>query len=224
MNQTIKTLVFLMLAAAVLAGALVLAGCSDDDDPVRVEDDPVTPVPGPESAAELVAQFKAAYGARDVEKYVALLDPDYLMLLSAETTQEFPDVGETLNFAAEERIHQRLFSGKDVTDPHGDFVPAVKAIELLVFQALEGWSPTDDQDHFPGAEWAPFQVVLLFDRGQSYSFLKVNGTVKIYVRAHEVMVGGTNETFYLMAGMVDLTFFGKGTENTSWGSVKALFR
>ena len=221
MNQSNKTHFILVLVVAVLAGMMILAGCSDDDDPVGVLPEPIV---GPSSSNELMDQFMTNYEAMDVEQYVALLDPGFLMLLQESTTQEFPDVGTSLDFAQEERSHIRMFSGEALADPNGDFVPGIMTIYFSYFRALDTWAPTDDEDRFPGAEWAPFEVGLLFDRGQNFSTLKVNGTVKIYTRAHEIEVGGTSKTYYLMAGMVDLTNLGKSVEGASWGDVKAIFR
>jgi len=221
MNQSKNAHVFLIVAAAVLAGMMIMAGCSDKDDPVRVEPDP--PI-GPESPDELVIQFLAAYEARDLEEYLALLDPDYLTLLSEITTEDFPDLGATLDLDEEMRIHERMFSGINVVDPDGNVIPAVKTINVTVFHPLGAWSPSDDEDSFPDAVWAPFDVQILFDRGQEYWTSKVEGLVKIYARSHEVMVGDTKTTYYLMVGMKDLTGVGKGSENSVWGSVKALYR
>ena len=222
MNQSGKTVYILILVAVALAGMMILAGCSDDD-PVKVVPDPEPPI-GPDSPDELMAQFLTAYESMDLEKYLALLDPEFLMLLQESTIIDFPDVGETLDFTKEERIHQRMFSGEDLTDPDGNFTPGTRAIAFSVFRALAGWVPNEDPDQFPGTVWAPFEVGLLFDRGQQFSTLKVEGTVKIYARAHEVEVDGTTFAYYLMAGMVDLTGNGKGTESGPWGSVKALYR
>ena len=221
MNQSINNRVFLMLAVVALAGMMILAGCSDEDDPVKVVPDP--PI-GPGSADELVTQFLAAYEAMDVDNYLALLDPEFLMVLQDETVDEFPDVGTTLDFTQEERIHQRMFSGESVTDPNGDFVPGVQTIVFSRITALAAWSPSDDLDRFPDTVWTTYEVVIMFYRGQEFSTLKVTGMVKIYARAHEVMVDAEEKTYYLMAGMVDWTGTGKGTEVISWGSVKALFR
>lgn len=212
-----STFVLVMSAAAVL---LMASGCSDDD-PVQVQPDPVT---GPATTDELVAQFRGAYETKNVENYLALLDPDFEMILSGETIFDFPDVGPTLVFTEEEQIHRRMFSGENVYDPDGDLVPGIQGINIPVFMALAAWTPTIAPDPFPDTVWAPFQLVIHFDRGQQFSTLKVEGTVKIYARAHETMVAGTARTYFLMAGMVDLTQFKKSTETLSWGSVKALYR
>jgi len=220
-NQSGKTVHILVLVVAALAGMMILTGCSDDD-PVVVPD-PDPPI-GPKSPDELMVQFVRAYETMDLEKYLALLDPEFLMILGAETIIDFPDVGTTLDFTKEERIHQRMFSGEQHEDPDGNFVPGTSAIAFLDIRALAGWVSSDDEDQFPGTVWAPFELNLLFDRGQQFSTLKVDGMVKIYARTHEAEVDGTTIAYYLMAGMVDLTGFGKGTESTAWGNVKALYR
>ena len=220
MNQANKTHVTLVLLVALLAGMMILAGCSEDDVPVVVPE----PAVGPESANELVRQFVSAYEAMDRDQYVALLDPEFQMILQEVTTQEFPSVGTSLDFNEERRIHDRMFSGEILSDPDGLMVPGVQGIEFTRFGALDVWSQTDDVDRFPATEWAPFEVEILWDRGQSFWTSKVAGTVKIYARANEIEVGGTQKTYYTMAGMVDLTNLQKSTESSTWGGVKALFR
>jgi hypothetical protein len=140
------------------------------------------------------------------------------------TTTDFPDLGTTLDLDKEGRIHERMFSGVNVIDPDGNDIPAVKTIDVTVFHPLGAWSPSDDEDSFPDTVWAPFDVQILFDRGPEYWTSKVEGLVKIYAKSHEVMVGDTKTTYYLMAGMKDLTGMKKGSENSVWGSVKALYR
>ncbi len=208
------------LVVLVSAILLILAGCNDDD-PVQV-----VPVPdvGPETPAELMIRFKDAYSAMDAGKYLALLDQDYLMILSTLTMEQFPDVGPTLDFVQEERIHQRMFSGESVTDPHGNFIPAVNAIDFQVLKSLDPWARVGEGDRFPGTVWAPFEVELIFDRGPEFGALKLSGVVKIHARSHEVMVNSKKFTYFLMAGMTDLTYFGKGVEDIPWGTVKAIYR
>ena len=208
------------LVILIFAILLIVSGCNDDE-PVRV-----VPVPdvGPESPEELIVGFMNAYAAMDAEKYMALLDQDYLMILSTLTTDQFPDVGPSLDIAQEERIHNRMFSGETVTDPLGNMIPAVKTIAFRVFKALDAWGRVGEGDRFPGTVWAPFEVELLFDRGPENSVLKLSGVVKIHARSHEVMVNSKKFTYYLMAGMTDLTYLGKGVEDTPWGTVKATYR
>jgi hypothetical protein len=208
---------FFILMFAIL---LIVSGCNEDDDPV------VVPVPdvGPETPVELMVRFRDAYTAMDPVKYLALLDKDYLMILSTLTIEQFPDVGTTLDFAQEERIHQRMFSGEPVTDPLGNFIPAVQGIEFPVLKALDTWGRVGEGDRFPGTVWAPYEVELLCDRGPKFAALKLSGVVKIHARSHEVMVGSKTFTYFLMAGMTDLTFFGKGVEDTPWGTIKATYR
>ena len=213
---------FSVLLFAVMAVLLAAAGCSDDD-PVQVQDQD-EPVAGPESPTMLMLQLMAAYETRIVNTYLDLLDPDFQMFLTDETREEFPSVGPTLDFTEEEHIHTRMFSGEAVVDPNGYLVPGVLAISVSRFLPLGDWSLTVAEDPIQDAEWAPYQVLILFDRGQNYSTLKVEGMIKVYARAHETTVAGKMETYYLLVGMTDFTYLAKGTETTSWGDVKALYR
>jgi len=145
--KNIFPIVILMLATATL---LVAAGCSDDD-PVQVKDLPVT---GPGTPDELMVQFKMVYQNMDVGNYLALLDPGYRMLLSAETIDAFPDVGPFLDLDEEERIHTRMFSGENLTDPGGHPVPGVESVSFNVMNRMTAWAPTDDEVNFPDSEWA----------------------------------------------------------------------
>jgi hypothetical protein len=84
-------------------------------------------------------------------------------------------------------------------------------------------SPEDDI--IPNAEWAPFEVDFLFDRGQEFSTMKVEGTIKFYVTSRDSMHEGSLKQYYEMIGQVDLTNGGfKSVETATWGSVKALWR
>jgi len=216
-KSSARLVILIILSFATL---LIVSGCNDDE-PVRV-----VPVPdvGPESPEELMVRFEDAYAAMDPVKCMALLDQDYLMILSTLTTKQFPDVGTTLDYATEERIHNRMFSGEPVTDPLGNLIPSVKTIEFRVLKALDAWGRVGEGDRFPGTVWAPFEVELLFDRGPENSVLKLSGVVKINARSHEIMVGSKTFTYFLMAGMTDLTYSGKGVEDTPWGTVKATYR
>jgi hypothetical protein len=47
--------------------------------------------------------------------------------------------------------------------------------------------------------------------------------VKFYVTSRDSLHQGTNQPYYQLAGMVDLTG-NKAIEESSWGSIQALFR
>ena len=215
----------LVLMFAIL---LVASGCSDEEAP------PLTPVteviipnsslPVPGSPEQLMANFQVIYETRDSDEYKLILDPAFETILQRFTTNEFPDVGTTLDVTEELRIHERMFSGEDVTDPQGELVPGVLNISFSTFQASEAWTMMPPGDTFPNAEWAPFDVVFLFDRGQAYLPLNVTGTIKFYVTSRDSLHQGETKQYYQMIGQVDLTNLDKGIGPISWGSVKALFR
>ena len=166
---------------------------------------PVLSLPFPGSRDQLMANFQTIYETRDFDEYRTIMHPDFLTILQENTTEEFPDVGTTLDVNEELRIHERMFSGEDVTDPQGDLVPGVLNISFDTFRALGAWTMSPANDIIPNAEWAPFDIVFLFDRGQSYTTLMVVGTIKFYVTSRDSLHQGETKQYYQMIGQVDLT-------------------
>lgn len=179
----------------------------------------------PDTPDKLMQNFQAIYELRNVVEYIDLMHDDFQTILQQSTIAEFPDVGETLDFQEEMRIHERMFSGQAVTDPNGDLVPGVANISFSRFIPLDAWAVSPPTDIIPNAEWALYDVEFLFDRGQTYTTLNVQGTIKFYVTSRDSMHQGSLRQYYQMIGQVDLTSSGlKRIEETNWGSVKALFR
>ncbi len=195
------------LLPAVFALVVGSAGCifSPDDDP---GDDPPPPppvLPFPGSPDVLMANFQTIYETMNYEEYRKIMHPDFLTILQEETIIDFPDVGTTLDVNEELRIHERMFSGDSLEDPDGNLVPGVNNISFSNFRALDAWIVSPGDDIIPNAEWAPFDVDFLFDRGEGFSTLKVEGTIKFYVASRDSMHEGTVQKYYQMRGQVDLT-------------------
>lgn len=212
--------------ALLLVGAVLLSavGCGEEENPAAIIDDDPSLGPFPESADLLMANFQAAYETRNFDALRILLAPEFETHLQAATTEEFPDVGETLELAEELRIHERMFSGDALTDPNGDYVPGVESISFLGFKRTQEWTVSGPDDAIIGVEWAPFDVNILLDRGERYSFLRTEGTIKFYVTSRDSVHRGSTKKYYQMVGQVDWTGPGKSTEEERWGSIKALFR
>jgi hypothetical protein len=201
-----KPRIYLLLAAFALL--IAPAGCifSPDDDPGNGGgNNQNQELPFPGSADVLMQNFQTIYETRDYDEYRKIMHPDFLTILQDATVQEFPDVGTTLDVNEELRIHERMFSGDAVTDPNGDLVPGVLSISFSNFQALDTWKISPGDDIIPNAEWAPYDVEFLFDRGQNYSTLKVEGTIKFYVTSKDTTYQGASRKYYQMIGQVDLT-------------------
>jgi hypothetical protein len=204
-----KSKFFLLLAAFALL--LAPAGCifSPDDDETPPDVKPPVELPWPGSPDVLMQNFQTIYETRDYDEYRKIMHPDFLTILQDATIDDFPDVGTTLDVNEELRIHERMFSGDAVTDPDGELVPGVLGISFSTFRALDTWVMSPNDDIIPNAEWAPFEVDFLFDRGTGFSTLKVEGTIKFYVTGRDSMDEGTMKKYYQMIGQVDLTNQGK---------------
>jgi hypothetical protein len=200
-----KSKFFLLLAGFILL--IAPAGCifSPDEDPGDTPPPPAVVMPFPGSPDVLMANFQTIYETMDIDEYRKIMHPDYLTILQEDTIDEFPDVGTTLDVNEELRIHDRMFSGDSVTDPNGDFVPGVAGISFSKFRALDAWAVSPGDDIIPNAEWAPFEVEFLFDRGQEFSTLSVTGTIKFYVTSRDSLHQGSDKQYYQMIGQVDLT-------------------
>jgi hypothetical protein len=210
-----------VLAVVLCLLAVSLAGCGDDDDPVQSPEEPPTEYG---SVRELVEGFASAYESKNLQAYLNCLDPDFRFILHPDTQARYPDLGPYLDFGQEDRIHGRMFSGEAVADPEGNPQPGVQGIVFNNLLALDSTQPTDDQDNFPGALWAPYDVELLVDCGAAFTTYRAQGRLKIYVRKYIRMSGGKEVEYYLLAGMVDMTDSGKGVENTPWGLIKVFYR
>jgi hypothetical protein len=183
-----------------------------------------TNLPFPDSPEQVMANFRTIYETMDVREYLNLMHPDFLTILQQSTTEEFPDVGTTLDRYEEQNIHKRMFSGRAVTDPDGNLVPGILNVSFNVLMPLDVWQLSPGDDIIPNALWAPYEVNFLFDRGQNFSTIRIEGMIKFYVTGQEFEFKGVSRVFYQMVGQVDLTGNIRATEDVNWGSLKALYR
>ncbi len=200
-----KSKFFLLLAGFALMVAT--AGCifSPEDDPGDGPKPVPQALPFPGSPSQLMANFQTIYETMDFDEYRKIMHPDFLTILQEKTQIAFPDVGTTLDVNEELTIHQRMFSGDSLEDPDGNFVPGVNTISFSNFRALDDWEMSPSDALIPDALWAPWEVDFLFDRGQEFSTLKVEGTIKFYVTSRDSLHEGTVQQYYQMKGQVDLT-------------------
>ena len=217
-STSLSVILHLFLGFALL---MAFSGCGDDEEPYQPPEDPPVEY---RSVGELVEGFESAYEGRDLKAYLNCLDPDFRFILHPDTQARYPDLGPSLDFSQEDRIHGRMFSGEAVADPVGNPQPGVQGIAFNKLLALDSMQPTDDQNNFPGALWAPFDIELLIDCGPAFTTYRAEGRLKIYVRRYIRMSGGKEVEYYLLAGMVDMTDSGKGVENTPWGLIKVFYR
>lgn len=205
------------------AGILLLAGCSGEPTatgPTAVAARPAglsvaTPsvaTPGlssrqpfPDTPDRLVANLRAAYERMDVDGYRQLLSPGYLLELQPGTIAAFPDVGDGLDAREDRRGHERLFSGRDVTDPLGQPVPGVRAVRVETMIRLGTWNLSPPNDPIPDTRYAAYEVRLLFDRGPQLPTLAVQGMVLFYVVSRDSLWNGQVRPYYRLRGVRDIT-------------------
>jgi len=214
----------------VMLFSVLLGSCSDD--PPVVPPVPVPEgIPFPATPDQVMENFRDAYETMDFGEIHGVLHPDHITILQQHTTDQYPSVGTTLDWNEEMHIDQRMFSGEPLTDPDGNFVPAVFGITFDKFEQQDAWTTSteplipDDGDAEHPVQRALFNVIVVLDRGQTFSKLLVEGDIEFYVTSRDSLYNGAVRKFYTVRGQKDLTrSYAKPMENTSWGDVKALFR
>lgn len=110
-------------------------------------------LPFPDTADKSMANFQDLYEAMDFEELGKLLHPDHITILQPSTTAQFPDVGETLDIDEELRIHERMFSHQNLTDPLVLLVPAVQAIHFQTLARQGNWGFSRRTTGSPTPRW-----------------------------------------------------------------------
>ncbi|MBK9472360.1 MAG: hypothetical protein IPO18_08750 [bacterium] len=214
--------------AVCLIGLVVMAGgCGETAPDIPQDDWRPTTLPFPDTADKLMANVMSIYETMDYDEFLHLLHPDCVTILQPSTVALFPSLGPTLDVTEERRIHERLFSKNNVTDPNGALVPGVQSIAFQTFSRQGTWSSSTGTDAIPNTTCALYDVVVFFDHGPLYATSKVQGTIKFYVAARDSIVGGVTKPYFQMRGQLDLTQdmkAGLATESSSWGEVKARYR
>lgn len=193
--------------AALLLSLAAAGGCifSPTEVPPCTDCNTEPKIQFPDSEDKLMANFQYIYETMDYQEFRKMLDPNYITVLQQSTQTAFPDVGETLDLEEELRIHDRMFSKQDVTDPTGKLIAGVQTIQFQTFQREGVWATSPANDQIPNARYALYSVQFLFDRGQDNSTLKVTGNIKFYVTSRDSIVNGVPKPYFRMVGQVDLT-------------------
>ena len=210
-----------------LALLVACTGCNDEDsNPVTTgtpDNIPNTSLTFPGTPEQLMDNFHTIYETRDADEYKLMLDPAFETILQDATIWEFPQVGPRLDASEEGRIHDRLFSGENLTDHGGDFIPAILNFSFSRLRPVVDWGVSLQTDPIPNTLSALYEVELLADRGQNFSTYYISGRIRFYVTEAEGRLNGRPKTYYRMVGQLDLTQSQKDVQHMNWGSLKAWF-
>jgi len=163
---------------------------------------PELPFPG--TPDQLMTNFKTIYENMDIDGYRNLLHPDYQTILKSSTTQEFPEVGESLDYTEEVRIATNMFSGAPGHDAQGVQTNPISSIAFQDPEQLTSWEMSPPDDPVPNALSALFNVLFEFNRAGDRT-LQVTGQIKFYITSRDSLYQGANKPYYQMIGQWDLT-------------------
>lgn len=201
------------------------AGCSEDEDTVCGYIPPRPPsIDFPDTQYQVLANFQTIMEECHFDWYRDLLHADFRLVLQEATRNAFPDLGPTMDLDEDLRSAERMFSGDDMVDPDGKFVPGVIDISFGIFEAEEAWRPVPSDSDIPGDSWVPMKIELLFNRGQGQAQISCKGVLEFFVTGTDSLHGGEVRKYYQISGIRDLTTVDKPLESAAYGTVRALYR
>jgi hypothetical protein len=214
----------LLLAAAFTGLLLAAAGCKDNDGPGPI----VVPqyvLPFPDTPDRLMANFKTAYTTMDLDAYRdEVLRPDYTFVLQNETVERFGLPDNLFGFEDEGLITEKMFAGQPNEEGK-----VLSDIEIQVLHPQGAWLPVPEADPYfasvPGTLVRNYNILIYFNMQGEFRY-EVQGDQLFYVAPDTVLHDGALTPRYRLRGQLDQTarLLDKGTESSTWGTVKALFR
>lgn len=185
----------LVMAIVLILLAVLLAGCSNQDD-LAIPVDAKSNLPFPETPEQLMGNFYEAYAHQDLGSYAATLHPDYEFVKTD---------GETYDRDTELKIAARMFSGEDYVKPHCT-IAGISAIEIEQFEGLGEWVAMQSEDR--EALTRTYRIHICFRRTDS-SVITVRGRVLFEVVRDVMNDAGSWRAGWRILRQVDGT--GQGT-------------
>ena len=181
----------LVMAIVLVLLAVLLTGCSDQDD-LLIPVDAKSILPFPDTPEQLMGNFFEAYAHQDLGSYAATLHPDY----------EFVKVdGQTYDRDTELKIAARMFSGEDYVKPHCT-IAGISAIEFQQFEGLGEWTAVSGEDR--EALTRTYRIHVCFRRTDS-SVITVRGRVQFEVIRKVMIDAGSRRAGWQILRQVDGT-------------------
>lgn len=195
---------YLLLVLAFLCA--LAGGCFDAEDSPIGPDPAVSTFPFPDTAAQLMANFRDAYDGMDSVEYAFTLHEEFEFVFSPECLIAPAD--DTYS-REEDLLHTtRLLDGEPGYDQvHQRVLPAVRDIAFLQFENLTGWSEVSmDEPGYPGGMKAMYAVtaVMTLDTVDDNTY-GIDALQLFFVKAKVATDtdGGTRQRYFLI-GQRDL--------------------
>lgn len=202
----------------------LVAGCSDNDDPV----DPPETVVLPEDPDLLMAEFVQVYEGMDGDRLAELMHPAAKVFLLPSTLAEWAGGNNPLSFTFFDRdsllaVHENIFTGVSGRDAAGTPIPPVDFIGVEIFDKIGAWDIYEDlPEDFVGLEvYSVLYNVRLYFNNPDFHRFAVNQTVIMFVTEVEE----TDVSGWQLLGWRGLEPFARtATENTLWGDILCMYR
>jgi hypothetical protein len=149
-----------------------------------------------------MANFAAAYQARDLGGYAALLHDDFRFVVHAEQRAALDPDDRGWSRTEELTVTARMFSDAPVTK-EGRHLPPITAIVFDTFAGVGEWRATGPATRFPHALVRTYRASVRFERAEAPT-LHVRGDSDFYCVADPPVDPGLPPRYRLI-GWVDRT-------------------
>lgn len=167
--------------------------------------------------------MKTSWPSSARDRLAPMLREDCLTYLLPITQDQFPELGPTLEYAEEVRCATRMLAGESLIDPGGGRVAPMTGLWFQAFEQRGEWRDTGSGELIAGVRTALYDVSIIFDRGGGDT-LHADGQIKFYAASRDSLHKGAMRQYWQIVGQQDLTIGSKSVENSTWGSVKAMYR
>ena len=202
---------------AVLTAAVLVSGCSDSSVGPDEYEEPETLRDTPENVITL---FQMAYVDMDCEAYLDCLADDFTFHLAEVDLDGDTSLPEYWGRQTEETIHRRMFGDDQVQNPALE----VERITLTLITGLYEHNEGADQHDPMDDRWTyrlNSDLRIWFPNNLQ---LRADADIEFVFRIDPDETGPEGETLYEIIRWEDLSGEWGRSEESSWGSIKAMYR
>ena len=203
--------------ALACALTFLMFGCSSDDGPTAPGGGGGSTAPTFATTAALMTTFLSAFADTTPGLLNDVLADDFVFVLTAETSDQFPDFGSRLSRALVLEVTASMLHQGMLTNAAGLLLPGMDTIDVPMFTQQGAWTPIPPGQEWAGMQSALFQVDFIWVRWQS-SVLRSRGMLRVVVDPGAGVVQD-----WRIRAITDLTSSTKAAEDVPVGSVLCLY-
>ncbi|MBD3367476.1 MAG: hypothetical protein GF405_04795 [Candidatus Eisenbacteria bacterium] len=173
-----------------------------------------------DSPANALVKLNEAYEAMDTDAYLDCLAEDFAFHLAQVDIDNDASLPEYWGRTTEQTIHQRMFGDEEVSDPSLEVEQITLTLTTITWGHDVGADPGDPMDD----RWTyrvDTDLMVYFPNSLNR---RADAVVEFVLRIDQDDTGPDGETLYEIVRWEDLAASSGRTEETTWGTLKAMYR